>query len=130
VVALTRGSDLGITTRQLCNTAEWQPLHQGLQDRLAGAGDCSGRLSYRPQPGALGERVNMPEASFIAPGARIESRQRRVVWCAAWAGARGQQVVDVVGVSPFLRETEARFLVEVSQAAGSLQVLQPEDPEW
>jgi superfamily II DNA or RNA helicase len=39
----------------------------------------------------------------------------------------GQQVVDVVGVSPFLREKEARFLVEVEQAAGSFKVLQPED---
>jgi hypothetical protein len=39
----------------------------------------------------------------------------------------GQQVVDVVGVSPFLREKEARFLVEVEKAAGSFRVLQPED---
>jgi hypothetical protein len=33
----------------------------------------------------------------------------------------------VVGVSPFLREKEARFLVEVEKAAGSFKVLQPED---
>ena len=41
----------------------------------------------------------------------------------------GQQVVDVVGVSPFLREKEARFLVEVERAAGSFKVLQPEDTD-
>jgi superfamily II DNA or RNA helicase len=35
----------------------------------------------------------------------------------------------VVGVSPFLREKEARFLVEVEKAAGSFKVLQPEDTE-
>jgi hypothetical protein len=34
-----------------------------------------------------------------------------------------QQVVVVVGVSPFLREKEARFLVEVERAAGSFKVL-------
>ena len=35
----------------------------------------------------------------------------------------------MVGVSPFLREKEARFLVEVEKAAGSFKVLQPEDTE-
>ncbi|MFM8276166.1 MAG: DEAD/DEAH box helicase, partial [Cyanobium sp.] len=39
----------------------------------------------------------------------------------------GQQVVEVVGVSPFLREKQARFLVAVEKAAGSFKVLQPED---
>jgi hypothetical protein len=38
----------------------------------------------------------------------------------------GQQVV---GVSPFLREKEARFLVQVEKAAGSFKVLQPEDTD-
>ena len=38
-------------------------------------------------------------------------------------------VVDVVGISPFLREKEARFLVEVEKAAGSFKVLQPEATE-
>jgi hypothetical protein len=39
------------------------------------------------------------------------------------------QVVDVVGVSPYLREKEARFLVEVERAAGGFKVLQPEDTD-
>ena len=32
-------------------------------------------------------------------------------------------------MSPFLREKEARFLVEVERAAGSFKVLQPEDTD-
>ena len=40
-----------------------------------------------------------------------------------------QTVVDVVGISSFLREKEARFLVEVEKAAGSFKVLQPEHTE-
>jgi hypothetical protein len=57
------------------------------------------------------------------------SHQRCAEWLVRSLGrsSDGQQVVDVVGVSPFLREKEARFLVEVEKAAGSFKVLQPQD---
>ncbi len=70
----------------------------------------------------------MPEA-VLAPGARIECRSAEWLVRSLGRSSEGQQVVDVVGVSPFLREKEARFLVEVEQAAGSFKVLQPEDTE-
>jgi len=68
----------------------------------------------------------MPEA-VLAPGARIECRSAEWLVRSLGRSSDGQQVVDVVGVSPFLREKEARFLVEVEKAAGSFKVLQPED---
>jgi superfamily II DNA or RNA helicase len=68
----------------------------------------------------------MPDA-VLAPGARIECRSAEWLVRSVGRSSQGQQVVDVVGVSPFLREKEARFLVEVEQAAGSFKVLQPED---
>ena len=68
----------------------------------------------------------MPEA-VLAPGARIECRSAEWLVRSLGRGSDGQQVVDVVGVSPFLREKEARFLVEVETAAGSFKVLQPEE---
>jgi superfamily II DNA or RNA helicase len=68
----------------------------------------------------------MPEA-VLAPGARIECRSAEWLVRNLGRSSDGQQVVDVVGVSPFLREKEARFLVEVERAAGSFKVLQPED---
>ena len=64
----------------------------------------------------------MPEA-VLAPGARIECRSAEWLVRSLGRSSDGQQVVDVVGVSPFLREKEARFLVEVEQAAGSFKVL-------
>ncbi|MCX5959417.1 MAG: DEAD/DEAH box helicase [Cyanobacteria bacterium] len=70
----------------------------------------------------------MPEA-VLAPGARIECRSAEWLVRGLGCSSDGQQVVDVVGVSPFLREKEARFLVEVERAAGSFKVLQPEDTE-
>ena len=70
----------------------------------------------------------MPEA-VLAPGARIECRSAEWLVRSLGRSSDGQQVVDVVGVSPFLREKEARFLVEVEQAAASFKVLQPEDTE-
>ena len=70
----------------------------------------------------------MPEA-VLAPGARIECRSAEWLVRSLGRSSDGQQVVDVVGVSPFLREKEARFLVEVEKAAGSFKVLQPEDTE-
>ena len=70
----------------------------------------------------------MPDA-VLAPGARIECRSAEWLVRSLGRGSDGQQVVDVVGVSPFLREKEARFLVEVEKAAGSFKVLQPEDTE-
>jgi hypothetical protein len=68
--------------------------------------------------------ASVPEA-VLAPGARIECRS------AEWLGrsSDGQQVVDVVGVLPFLRQKEARFLVEVETVAGGFKVLQPHDTE-
>ena len=68
----------------------------------------------------------MPEA-VLAPGARIECRSAEWLVRSLGRSSDGQQVVDVVGVSPFLREKEARFLVEVEKAAGSFKVLQPEE---
>ncbi len=68
----------------------------------------------------------MAEA-VLAPGARIECRSAEWLVRSLGRSSDGQQVVDVVGVSPFLREKEARFLVAVEQAAGSFKVLQPED---
>ena len=68
----------------------------------------------------------MPEA-VLAPGARIECRSAEWLVRSLGRSSDGQQVVDVVGVSPFLREKEARFLVAVEQAAGSFKVLQPEE---
>ena len=68
----------------------------------------------------------MPEA-VLAPGARIECRSAEWLIRSLGRSSDGQQVVDVVGVSPFLREKEARFLVEVEKAAGSFKVLQPEE---
>ena len=70
----------------------------------------------------------MPEA-VLAPGARIECRSAEWLVRSLGRSSDGQQVVDVVGVSPFLREKEARFLVELEKAAGSFKVLQPEDTE-
>lgn len=68
----------------------------------------------------------MPEA-VLAPGARIECRSAEWLVRSLGRSSDGDQVVDVVGVSPFLQEKEARFLVEVEKAAGSFKVLQPED---
>jgi SNF2 family DNA or RNA helicase len=68
----------------------------------------------------------MPEA-VLAPGARIECRSAEWLVRSLGRSSDGQQVVDVVGVSPFLQEKEARFLVEVEKSAGSFKVLQPED---
>ncbi|MFN9610744.1 MAG: SNF2-related protein [bacterium] len=65
--------------------------------------------------------------AVLAPGARIECRSAEWLVRSLGRSSDGQQVVDVVGVSPFLREKEARFLVEVEKAAGSFKVLQPED---
>jgi len=70
----------------------------------------------------------MPEA-VLAPGARIECRNAEWLVRGLCKSSDGQQVVDVIGISPFLREKEARFLVEVEQAAGSFKVLQPESTE-
>ena len=70
----------------------------------------------------------MPEA-VLAPRARIECRSAEWLVRSLGRSSDGQQVVDVVGVSPFLREKEARFLVDVEKAAGSFKVLQPEATE-
>jgi len=68
----------------------------------------------------------MPDA-VLAPGARIECRSAEWLVRSLGRSSDGQQVVDVVGVSPFLKEKEARFLVDVEKAAGSFKVLQPEE---
>ena len=68
----------------------------------------------------------MPDA-VLAPGTRIECLSGEWLVRSLGRSSDGQQVVDVVGVSPFLREKEARFLVEVEKAAGSFKVLMPED---
>ena len=68
----------------------------------------------------------MPK-TVLAPGARIECRSAEWLVRGLGRSSDGQQVVDVVGVSPFLREKEARFLVAVEQAADRFKVLQPEE---
>lgn len=83
--------------------------------------DADWMRSHPPASGLL-----MPEA-VLAPGARIECRSAEWLVRSLGRSSDGQQVVDVVGVSPFLREKQARFLVAVEQAAGSFKVLQPED---
>ena len=70
----------------------------------------------------------MPKA-VLAPGARIQCRDAEWLVRSLSRSSDGQQVVDVVGVSPFLREKEARFLVDVETAAGSFKVLQPEETD-
>ena len=70
----------------------------------------------------------MPEA-VLAPGARIECRSAEWLVRSLGRSSDGQQVVDVVGVSPFLREKQARFLVEVETAAGSFRVLDPRETQ-
>ena len=72
------------------------------------------------------EAALVPEA-VLAPGARIECRSAEWLVRSLCRSSDGQQVVDVVGVSPFLKEKEARFLVDVKKAAGSFKVLQPEE---
>ena len=52
----------------------------------------------------------VPEA-VLAPGARSECRSAEWLVRGLGRSSDGQQVVDVVGVSPFLREKQARFLV-------------------
>ncbi len=70
----------------------------------------------------------MAEAA-LAPGARIECRSAEWVVRSLGKSSDNRTVVDMVGISPFLREKEARFLVEVEKAAGSFKVLQSEDTE-
>ena len=62
----------------------------------------------------------------LAPGARIECRSAEWLVRSIGRSSDGQQIVDVVGVSPFLQEKEAKFLVDVEKAAGGFKVLQPE----
>lgn len=83
--------------------------------------DADWMRSHPPANGLL-----MQEA-VLAPGARIECRSAEWMVRSLGRSSDGQQVVDVVGVSPFLRDKEARFLVAVEKAAGSFKVLQPED---
>jgi superfamily II DNA or RNA helicase len=68
----------------------------------------------------------VPDA-VLAAGARIECRSAEWLVRSVGKTSDHQQVVDVVGVSPFLREKEARFLVEVERAAGSFKVLHPQE---
>ncbi len=67
--------------------------------------------------------------AVLAPGARIECRSAEWLVRSIGRSSDGQQVVDVVGVSPFLQEKEAKFLVDVEKASGSFKVLQPEKTE-
>ena len=65
----------------------------------------------------------------LAPGARIECRSAEWLVRSISRSSDGQQIIDVVGISPFLQEKEAKFLVDVEKAAGGLKVLQPEFTE-
>ena len=62
----------------------------------------------------------------LAPGARIECRSSEWLVKSISRSSDGQQIIDVVGISPFLQEKEAKFLVDVEKAAGGFKVLQPE----
>lgn len=64
--------------------------------------------------------------AVLAPGARIECRSAEWLVRSISRTSDGEQIVDVVGVSPFLKEKEARFLVDLEMAAGGFKVLQPE----
>ncbi len=64
--------------------------------------------------------------AVLAPGARIECRSAEWLVRSISRSSDGKQIVSVVGVSPFLQEKEARFLVDVEIAAGGFKVLQPE----
>ena len=67
--------------------------------------------------------------AVLAPGARIECRSAEWLVRSIGRSSDGQQVVDVVGVSPFLQGKEAKFLVDVESAASNFKVLQPEETE-
>ena len=67
--------------------------------------------------------------AILAPGARIECRSAEWLVRSISRSSDGQQIIDVVGISPFLREKEAKFLVDVEKAAGGFKVLQPEFTE-
>jgi hypothetical protein len=56
-------------------------------------------------------------AAVLAPGARIECRNAEWLVRSVGRSSDGQQVV---GVSPFLREKESRFLVEKDEAETSV----------
>ena len=67
----------------------------------------------------------MPEA-VIAPGARIQCRDAEWLVRNVKLTREGERLLDVVGVSPYLKEQEALFLESLES---DLKVLQPEDTE-
>ena len=67
----------------------------------------------------------MPKA-VIAPGARIQCRDAEWLVRNVRHTREGERLLDVVGVSPYLKEQEALFLEALEP---DLKVLQPEDTE-
>ena len=47
--------------------------------------------------------------AVLAPGARIECRSAEWLVRRISRSSDGEQIIDVIGVSPFLQEKEARF---------------------
>ena len=65
-------------------------------------------------------------SAVLAPGARIQCRDAEWLVRSVRRSSDGEQLLEVVGVSPFLREQQARFLVNLEP---DLKVLQPEETE-
>lgn len=65
-------------------------------------------------------------SAVLAPGARIQCRDAEWLVRSVRRSSDGEQLLEVVGVSPFLREQQAQFLVNLEP---DLKVLQPEETE-
>ena len=66
--------------------------------------------------------VAKPCRKLPLPQARIECRSAEWLVRSLGKSSDDQMVMDGVRISPFLREKEARFLVEVEKAAGSAAI--------
>lgn len=64
-----------------------------------------------------------------APGARIQCRDAEWLIKSIYKNSDNQSVICAQGISPFIRDKEVQFVVEIEQAAKSYEVLRPEDTE-
>ncbi len=65
----------------------------------------------------------------IAPGARILCRDAEWLVKSVSRSSDGDQVIEAVGVSEFLRGRRVHFLKEIEEKTGDLQVLKAEKTE-